>query len=167
MRMAPGGAAAAAASRSTSSSSANSSSANSTSKPTTTANTTAISSKSSQVNLSPKDRAEAIARKVIEAIQSQNLELPSTHTHLLDVVADERWQVLLSFWNSIVETTRLRQSTRYTLGQVTAHWLTSKTITIDDFRRALGAFLADLEDVEIDIPKVQVYLVQMLGEFRE
>lgn len=155
MRMAPGAAAAAAAARTAENSSANNLSSSTTSK-------SASGIKSAASNVPLEDRIQAICKKLIHA---KDVELSSSHLELLDLDVSERWEVLPVLWNEVGETIRLPQSDRHSVGQITAHWILSKTITSDDYRKALQQFLETLEDLIIDIPKIDQYLVDMLGKY--
>lgn len=160
MRMAPGAAAAAAAARS-----AESQSNTSSSSATTTTNKSASSSSKSTAssNISLEDRIQAICRKLVFV---NDIELPISHVELLELAPKERWEVLPVLWTVVNEARRLSQADRHTVGKITVHWVTSKTITTEDYRQALRQFLETLEDLMIDIPKIDQYLVELLGKLQ-
>lgn len=92
------------------------------------------------------------------------MQLADCEAELRTVSPAHRWAAVRELCNAAVENPRLNSDDRRFSGRCCVGWVRSAMLTPADYARAVGEFLATIDDLVFDIPKVWTYTAEMLGE---
>lgn len=108
---------------------------------------------------------EKIVKEVLSALKTDALRdyksledappLDKIHT-------SHRWAIVSKLHNLAVDTSGLNETKCCFIGTICAYWIDQKQITKQDYVRGVSEFVAQLEDIVIDVPKVHEWTVWMI-----
>lgn len=95
------------------------------------------------------------------------VQLADSHIELRTVGEAFRWAAVRELFNISVELVRLQPSDRMFAGKVCGHWITTKTITVSDYLRALRDFWQFVDELSVDVPKIWQYIAECVSKSRK
>lgn len=106
-----------------------------------------------------------MVKDLLEGHHVGELQLSGCHSDLEKLSESQRYLAVVTMYNIAIEHKRLSQSDRVYAGQVCSQWITMKTITTGDYLKALKEFLEPVEDLFIDIPKIWLYIAELISKY--
>lgn len=106
-----------------------------------------------------------MVKDLLEGHYVGEVQLAGCHIDLEKIPESQRYLAVLNIYNISVEHERLSQGDRVFAGQVCSQWISTKTITTNDYLKALKEFLEPLDDLRIDIPKIWWYIAEIISNY--
>lgn len=81
----------------------------------------------------------------------------------LDKIAlEHRWAIVREFYNVYADAKGLNRDNRIFVGLILTYWIRQNAISKQDYIRGLTEYLEQIEDLEIDVPKIWEWTVESI-----